>query len=426
MAKIEPKETDELLANPHMGWQTFHHFADDDANLQGLPSGAAYARFYWKALEPREGDIDLAMLDDLLAHARRAGQKLSFRAMCTGSRDYMDSPQWLKDKGCKGFDFHYEGANHWVPDFEDPMFQQAHFRLIAELGKRYDGHPDVDHIDIGSVGLWGEWHMSGTGVELPSVPLRLKIIDAYFDAFPNTLRVMLIGDKPGMSHAISRGAGWRADCLGDMGGFSPCWNHMRDAYPEQIEGAGAADAWQQAPVAWETCWDMRKWVQEGWDVRHIFGYALEYHASYVNNKSAPIPDGFRPEVERLLRKLGYRLVLRSLEHAADAKAGAVLTVRTDWGNVGVAPPYGDYRIAFRLTDVAGKSVTVTTDTSIKGWLPGPHAVSASVTIPRECAKGKCRLAVGIVDPRTNEPATRLAIQGRDPDGWYPLSSFEAK
>ena len=30
---VEPKETDALLANPGMGWQTFQRFADEDRNL---------------------------------------------------------------------------------------------------------------------------------------------------------------------------------------------------------------------------------------------------------------------------------------------------------------------------------------------------------------------------------------------------------
>ena len=32
--KVEPRESDELLANPGMGWQTFHRFADNDPNRQ--------------------------------------------------------------------------------------------------------------------------------------------------------------------------------------------------------------------------------------------------------------------------------------------------------------------------------------------------------------------------------------------------------
>ena len=102
---VEPRETDELLANPGMGWQTFHKFADEDKNLAGLPSGSAYFRFYWREIEPQNGHIDFAKFDALLAHARSAGQKLAFRVMCTGSGEYMDAPGWLKEQGCPGVEF---------------------------------------------------------------------------------------------------------------------------------------------------------------------------------------------------------------------------------------------------------------------------------------------------------------------------------
>ena len=158
-------------------------------------------------------------------------------------------------------------------------------------------------------------------VPLPSPEIRLAIIDAWCDAFPKTSKVMLIGSEEGMPRTAKGGFGWRADCLGDMGGFSKTWNHMDNFYLQQLAKTGAEEAWKKAPVAFESCWDMRKWKQEGWDIRFIFDYALRCHASYVNNKSAPIPDGTRPEIERLLRRLGYRLVIRSVEHAASASAG---------------------------------------------------------------------------------------------------------
>lgn len=420
---VRPQETDELLANPGMGWQTFHHFADEDRNLAGLPSGAAYFRFYWRDLEPREVEIDFAKLDALLAHARKAGQKLAIRVMIASSGLPSGSPDWLREKGCRGFEYRSEGEGQlWVPDFEDPMFEEAHFRLIEELGKRYDGHSDLDHVDIGSVGLWGEWHMSGTGVEMPPLASRLAIIDAYREAFPNTPKVMLIGEGEGMVHATSQGCGWRADCLGDMGGFSSNWSHMENMYPQQIEATGSSEVWQRAPVAWETCWDMRKWVKEGWDVRAIYDYALSYHASYVNNKSAPIPEGTRSEVERLLRKLGYRLVLRQLDHDAEAKAGESLRVKMEWENVGVAPPYRDYRLAFRLTGPSGKATRLATETSIKGWLPGSREVEETLALPGDLEAGEHGLALAVVDAKTGEPAVRLAIEGRAEDGWYPLST----
>ena len=432
--RVEPRETDDLLANPGMGWQTFHRFADEDPNLAGLPSASAYFRFYWREIEPRDGEIDFARFDDLLAHARRAGQKLAFRIMCTGSGQYMDVPTWLKDEGCHGIEFRYGGRRHWVPDFADPLFQKTHLRLIRELGQRYDGHPDLDLLDIGSVGLWGEWHMSGTEaietgkpVPLPSVETRLALIDAWAKAFPTTSKVILVGSDAGMARTVAEGYGWRADCLGDMGGFSKTWNHMENFYLQQLNRTGAEEAWKRGPVAWETCWDMRKWKEEGWNIRDIFDYALRCHGSYVNNKSAPIPAGTRPEVERLLRRLGYRLVIRSLEHEPRLEAGAQSTVAVRWENVGVAPPYRDYRVALRLRSKdrdALEPLVCVTDTSIRGWLPGEQQTDLGLTIPASTPAGHYELAVGIVDPRDQKPAVRLAIAGRDAEGWYPVSEVE--
>lgn len=428
MVRVEPKQSDELIANPGMGWQTFHRFADEDPNLAGLPSGAAYFRFYWRDVEPREGEIQFARLDELLAHARRAGQKLGFRIMVATTETAADSgaPDWLREKGCPGFEYEYgrEGRKYWVPDLNHPLFKEAHYRFLRALGQRYDGHPDVDYVDIGTVGLWGEWHMSGTGVDMPSLETRMEIIDVYFEAFPKTPKLMLIGDIEPLRYATSKGAGWRADCLGDMGGFSKTWSHMADVYRQHVAAAQCENAWQQAPVAWESCWDMRKWATEGWDIRYIFDYALDLHGSYVNNKSAPIPEGTRAEVERLLRRLGYRLVLRSLTHADRASAGGRLRIEMEWENAGVAPAYRDYRLAYRLTDATDRERVVVSDLSIRGWLPGKRKVSDSVALPEGLAKGRCELALGVVDPATRAPAVRLAIQGRDQDGWYPLSAFD--
>jgi hypothetical protein len=168
----------------------------------------------------------------------------------------------------------------------------------------------LDLVDIGSVGLWGEWHMSSTKdpttgqpVPLPPLEVRKRIVDAWIAAFPKTPVDPLVGGDEVLKYAVGKGAGWRADCLGDMGGFSKTWNHMENFYPQALKAANAEEAWRKAPVAFETCWDMRKWKQEGWVIRFIYDYALRFHASYINNKSAPIPEGTRPEVERMLRRL---------------------------------------------------------------------------------------------------------------------------
>ena len=427
---VTPTETDELLASPGMGWQTFHRFADDDPNLGDLPSASAYFRLYWSDIEPSDGEIDFAQFDSLLSRAREAGQKLAFRVMCVGTDcEPIHVPQWLRDHGCPGWEFSYQGRGptRWTPDMDSDMFQEKHFRLIRELGARYDGHPDLELVDMGTVGLWGEWHMSGTGVDMPSPETRARIIDTYLQAFPTTPKAMLIGDADGMRQATAAGCGWRADCLGDMGGFADDWNHMEGMYPAQIRDTNATEAWRSGPVAFETCWDMRKWSEEGWDIRHIFDYALDYHASYVNNKSAPIPEGGLPEVERLLRRIGYRLVLRSATYPSTIAAGETLQVEMAWENVGVAPPYLDHRIAVRLRTGDGQTVgEPTLADTVRGWLPGRHGSDVSIATPAGLTPGSYGIEVAIVAPDNGAADLPIAITGRAADGWYRIGEIAAE
>jgi len=427
-ATVEPVETDELFANPHCGWQTFHRFADEDECLAGLPSSCAYYRFYWSQTEQKRGQVNFDLLDSLLERAEVAGQKLAFRVMCAGTNtEYMYVPQWLKDNGCPGFEYRYgeDATLHWVPDMNSPGFQDEHFRLIDALGERYDGDPRLDIVDIGSVGLWGEWHMSGTNVDVPSPEARLAIIDRWRDAFPKTPKVMLIGNDEGMKRAAATGCGWRADCLGDMGGFSKTWNHMEHFYRQAIERAEAGEAWRVAPVAFESCWDMRKWQEEGWDIRAIFDYALDLHVSYENNKSAPLPEGTRDEVERFIRKMGYRLVPRTITHSANVPIGRPVSVSIAWENVGVAPPYWDYLVAARLVpETGGKPAVAVSKSSIKGWLPqGPVATDMEAGTDG-LKPGMHVLQIALVAPGTEEPAVRMAIGGRGEDGWYSTGRVE--
>jgi hypothetical protein len=269
--------------------------------------------------------------------------------------------------------------------------------------------------------------MSDTGLAMPSVEARLTIIDAWHRAFPRTPKVMLLNDEAGLRHAAKLGCGWRADCLGDLGGPSKSWNHMDHFYRQQVAKAETDDGWRRAPVAFESCWDMRQWKRSGFDIDSIFDYALEMHASYLNNKSMPLPDGTRHQVERLLRGMGYRLVLRRLRHESTVEAGRALQVSLEWENVGVAPPYFDYRLALRLTPVSeGEPVISVQETSIRGWLPGARSIEALLRVPEGLPARTYDLAVAIVEPSTGVPAVRLAIAGRTDSGWYPLSQVEVR
>lgn len=64
---VVPEETNEILANPGMGWETFHRTSKADKNLPSwIPSTVQYARWGWRELEPQPGKIDYAFLDTAL------------------------------------------------------------------------------------------------------------------------------------------------------------------------------------------------------------------------------------------------------------------------------------------------------------------------------------------------------------------------
>jgi hypothetical protein len=445
VVKIIPQQTDEILANPVMGWETFHRSSRLDRNLPSwIPSTVYYVRWGWGELEPRPGKIAFDLVDRTLQEAHDSGQTLAFRVMCCSTtRNEPYHPRWLTEIGGKELIAEYEGSSFPIADLDDPITLQRHLDFIRRLGARYDGHPDLAHVDLGSIGWWGEWHLSGSQKNrLPTHQNRNKVVDAYLAAFKKTPLLMLIGGGPCLKYAAEHGAGWRADCLGDMGGFSKNWYHMRDSYPVSLKESGIHDVWKTAPIAWETCWDMRKWVREGWSVRYIFNYALALHASYINNKSAPLPPGeeVRLELERFLRRLGYRFVLNELQHPSEIRAGTKLDLLMKWQNIGSAPCYKPYRLAYRLTNAQGYSKAFVGGVAVNRWLPGSIElftegffkepkdlppgeianVTDSLTLPGDIPTGVFDLSLAVVDESSN-PIVRLGIKGRRSDGWYPLS-----
>lgn len=145
-----------------------------------------------------------------------------------------------------------------------------------------------------------------------------------------------------------------------------------------------------------------------------------------------MPEGeqYRQEVERFLRRLGYRFVLRALRHPRRVAREEPFELALEVENVGVAPSYREDAVAVRLipaglavAEAADAGVVLPTAVSVRAWTPGRHAVQVQVAVPAALAPGWYTLALGIVDAG-HQPRVQLAIAGRAADGWYPLSSLE--
>ncbi len=300
-------------------------------------------------------------------------------------------PDWLIKKGVKGT--WTPDKKTFAPDLDDPLFIQYSQRLLNAFGKRYDGNENLAFVDIGMVGSWGEWHNSNFPnlkplLERYTTAQLDRYVAMHFSAFPVTPKTMLISGGQSLANAVARGAGWRADCWGDLRVFSDSWNHMADDYPQRLLAAqqsysGFNDAWKRAPVSLEICSYMQDWKNTFHytraEVQGIFDWAVKQHASTINLKSRTIPSDYRPIVDNALTKLGYRFRLASLSHESVWDSGQTLTLNSTWYNEGIAPIYLPYMLAFRVVDSANKVVAQGNSAEdIRRWLPGKYQVSQGI------------------------------------------------
>jgi hypothetical protein len=432
---VRPKEIDDVLVNPGIGFMTFQRFNGDKLNqgkkwTEGYPivyqefdgnlenedhpmTSLAYFRIYWKFIEPAEDEYRWDLIDKALETAGSRGQTLLLRIAPYGTTKDNDVPDWYREMLGKEENL---PERKWRTNPEDPRYVEHFGDMVRDLGARYDGHPLLESVDLSIVGAWGE----GAGSARLTQKTREALVDNYLEAFRKTHLVMLLTDAKTNRYGLSkRDVGWRVDCLGDMGGFSPTWSHMHDYYPQAIINFGMKDAWKKAPVTLEVCWVMQHWKDKGWDVDYIIDQSLKWHISSFNAKSSPVPDEWWPPVNRWLKRMGYRFVLRKFTYPAKVKPGGKLTFTSWWENKGVAPCYRPFRLALRLNE-PGDSATLVTGADLRSWLPGDNLYDDAVVIPADTADGQYDLQIGVLDEQTEAPRVKLAIEGRQPDGWYNL------
>ena len=156
--------------------------------------------------------------------------------------------------------------------------------------------------------------------------------------------------------------------------------------------------------------------------QYIIDQAVKWHVSSFNAKSSAVPAAWWPQVDAWLNRMGYRFVLRRFTYPGTIDASRKLAFTSWWENKGNAPAYRRYPLAIRLKNNT-YSVTPVTDADVRTWLPGDNLYNNSVFVPASMPNGDYRLEIALVDPANRQPKIKLAIAGRDPDGWYPLGKI---
>jgi Domain of unknown function (DUF4832) len=401
-----PTPREGVIRNPGTGYQTFYRSANVDRQL---PSSTMYVRFYWSRIETAPGVFDFSIIDQALAQAQAAGQRLAFRIMPYDERDA--GPLALRRAGFSGFSFMFDGADVWMPDLDDEQVRQDLQKLITALAARYGSNAAIDSIDLGLIGDWGEQHFWNTRPTppYPTSPTLKWLSDTFNAHFKVPVLVndgIWENDPQAFQYAVRAGLGWRVDCWGGDREMTSKYSHVL---------ADVADAWRNAPVILEPCGVMSDWRSAEYPWRASLQWAIDHHVSQISNKSAPIPEEMMEDVRMMLAKIGYRFVLKRASFPAVAEVGKPFPLELDWANEGNAPMYFDRNVVLKLGPLVTK-----TDISMRGFAPGTCADVTAVQTGR-LAAGTYPLEIGLAPPAVESPDISLAILGEGP--WYRLGTI---
>lgn len=416
---IRFQATDELLSNPGQGWMS----------TQRLPSTVRYLRLNWIDLEPAEGQYNWKPIDQAIEAGAPRGVRVAFRIMTTNahSREYYCSPKWLFDAGCKFYEYNRGGADptsggaairRIEPDYADPLYLAKHRAFIAALAQRYDGHSAVEFLDIGSYGIWGEWHTSNA----KPWPVRRQILDMYLDAFKKTPLMCMSDDAEALAYCLARGTGFRRDGVGSE------W-HERTWIGSKKYAAveGFAEQWKKAPVVFEWFGNYEYIVGRKWSFDAAVEFMLKNHVTYILDNVGAVPKEHWPKIEKLARLAGYRFVLQEAAYAA-AGPGQELSVRMTWANQGVGKLYREHPLVLYLLDEQDQPVFQQRQEQIdpRHWLPGQHQVVAKLKLPGDLPKGQYTLGVALVDGQTGKPAIALACDAPHQQRLYRIGPLKVQ
>ncbi|NLF33227.1 MAG: DUF4832 domain-containing protein [Planctomycetes bacterium] len=436
------------LVNPGMGW-TMHYYSNQVANygsklvpsdtLDDFPGlSTVYLRVPWAFLEPQRGRFNWALLDTPAQRWIARGRRVAMRITCSENWIAYATPEWVRQAGAAGVPYEFgkgpqPDGRSWDPVFDDPVFLAELDRFLAALARRYDGNPNVEFVDIGSFGLWGEGHTHMSSRQ-DRIDIQKKHVDLHVRHFRQTQLCIsddFAGhDRPGRDfpitdYALSQGVTLRDDSI--LVQPAPrCWFHAEMA--EKF--------WPKMPVIIEHEHYAASKRRNAWDGRLLERSVEDYHASFMSIHGWPreLLEENRDTIERINRRLGYRLQPTRVDWPGRVEIGRPFAVKWTWANKGVAPCYGGGWPCLTLKDDRDGIVAVLVDESrnVGDLQVGPPGAAPAAEWTSEFTAGhiapvtnpgRCHVYVS-VGARDGTPILALPLGDEDGRRRYRLGSID--
>lgn len=376
------------------------------------------------------------------------------------------------------------GVTHVVPNWNDPNYLNAFSQLLAALGHRYDGDERLSVFEFSGYGDFSENHISyqrdtlgapGPAPEESVAKLGYysqfrdqditigsirQLVAATVNAFPHTQLVttalnpeivrQLIADD--VTKKLSAPVGIRADCLGVQDPL-PAWAERDGSHYVQSKDplVGALrNRMAAAPMITEWCQ-----LPEGTDPRSYYEKGLKdvikYHVSMTSSFNFPAVDSTTPMDPAQYLLWAQANVVAGYRYSVEARRGSPsvrddkATLTVDWTNYGAAAATENWVPGYRLVDFVGTVIrTLPSTVSLKSLVQGqsadgsrkePVPASSTESVHIDLAglpAGHYTLCASVdwqqhkpdASHVVNYPPMRLARDGRDGAGCYPIATLD--
>jgi len=425
--------SDEETVMPLSGWAVR---ADTWAEERLLDTGLVYAELTWAELETEPGVYDFEGFEERnhLKQWWAEGKRVILRFVTDRPSEavHKDIPEWLvEDMGGEvlagAFYETGEGCG-FTPDYSNLIMREAHYRVIEALAGRYDGHPGVAYVEIGSLGAGGLWTQGPDrerGNLLPVSTVSREYAWNYTNAFSKTPLLMCRPYKEAELLTL----GLFNPRLGD---FEATWDYLdviqEGGYDDQIgtDLVAVPDFYLHAPSGAHVPADI--------DLEQLLTGKRESLARQMRESrlNYAVLDGdismLSSEALRVLHELegnlGGRLWVRSARWDEKVHSTMRATLYIRFRNDGEALLHGNWPIALALFDGDKMICCQTTGLDSSMLVPGETGLRAWLDVPYGTPVGAYTIKLAILDPGSGLPGVPLMMEECDEETlWTELGEL---
>lgn len=304
-----------------------------------------------------------------------------------------------------------------TPAWNHPQFANQAVQLVQALGQRYDGDARITAVQVGLLGLWGEWHQSGCEANAPGNAVKLAVRQAYASAFTRTRLQTRYARDPDVVNADfgfheDYFPSFTANCIY---GFPLCnasgdWN-LEYGFANVVPAARGN--WRFNPVSGESplASQQNSWTSDTDDVITVL---RNYHFSFLGPAGKHEQAGFGVPLARIKRALGYDLSVARFSLGDPVNQGSSLPWRLELANRGSAPAYHAVQGQLELLD-AGNTVRTTAPLALdlRKAEPGATTVYRGRLLLNGITPGSYTVRLSIADAVAGRPGIVLQNTPRD-------------